>query len=64
MGTPAIVSREIAENLEAQIKPFTKDLVVVEKAPIKTWCKVLLTYIEELYKVEEKAVNSKSDEKC
>jgi len=64
MGTPAIISREIAENLKAQAKPFVKDLVVVEKAPIKTWCKVLLTYVEELYKVEEKAVNSKSDEKC
>jgi hypothetical protein len=34
--TLAIVSKEITENLEAQTKPFTKDLVVAEKAPIKT----------------------------
>jgi glycosyltransferase involved in cell wall biosynthesis len=60
IGTPAIISREIAENLEAQAKPFVKDLVVVEKAPIKTWSEILLTYVEELYKVKEKAVNSKS----
>jgi len=63
MGTPAIISREIAENLEAQAKPFVKDLVVVEKTPIKTWSEILLTYVEELYKVKEKAVNSKSDGK-
>jgi len=63
IGTPAIISREIAENLEAQAKPFVKDLVVVEKAPIKTWSEILLTYVEELYKVKEKAVNSKSDGK-
>jgi glycosyltransferase involved in cell wall biosynthesis len=53
IGTPAIVSREIAENLEAQAKPLTKDLVMVEKAPIKTWSEVLLTYVEELYNVKE-----------
>jgi glycosyltransferase involved in cell wall biosynthesis len=63
MGTPAIVSEEIAENLEAQAKPFVKDLVAVEKAPIKIWSEILLTYVEELYKVKEKAVNSKSDGK-
>jgi hypothetical protein len=63
IGTPAIISREIAENLEAQAKPLVKDLVVVEKAPIKTWSEVLLTYVEELYKVKEKVVNSKSDGK-
>jgi glycosyltransferase involved in cell wall biosynthesis len=52
IGTQAIISREIAENLEAQAKPFIKDLVVVEKAPIKTWSEILLTYVEELYKVK------------
>jgi hypothetical protein len=50
METPAIISREIAENLKAQAKPFVKDLVVVEKAPIKIWSEILLTYIKELYK--------------
>jgi glycosyltransferase involved in cell wall biosynthesis len=50
MKTPAIISREIAENLKAQAKPFVKDLVVVEKAPIKIWSEILLTYIKELYK--------------
>jgi hypothetical protein len=40
----------MAENLEARTKPFMKDLVRVEKAPIKTWSEVLLTYAEELYK--------------
>jgi len=49
MSTPAILSREIAENLETQAKPFVKDLVVVEKAPIKTWSEILLMYIKELY---------------
>jgi glycosyltransferase involved in cell wall biosynthesis len=37
MGTPAIISREIAENIEAQTKPFIKDLVIARKAQIKTW---------------------------
>ncbi|NAZ11424.1 MAG: glycosyltransferase [Desulfurococcales archaeon] len=50
IGTPAITTREIAENLEARTKPFIKDLVRVETAPIKTWSEVLLTYAEELYK--------------
>jgi hypothetical protein len=35
IGTPAIVSREIAENLEARARPLVKDLVVAEKAQIK-----------------------------
>ncbi len=63
MGTPAIVSKEVAENLEAQAKPFIKDLVIIERVPIETWSGVLLTYIEELYNVKEEAVKSKSDGK-
>jgi len=52
IGTPAIISKEqIAENLEAQTKPLTKDLVIAEKAQIKTWNEVLLAYIKELYKI-------------
>jgi glycosyltransferase involved in cell wall biosynthesis len=49
MGTPAIVSKEIAENLEAQAKPFTKDLVIVENAPIKPWSEILQLYLGRLY---------------
>jgi hypothetical protein len=45
MGTPAIVSKEIAENLEAQAKPFTKDLIIAEKAQIKTWNEVIQKYL-------------------
>jgi len=48
MGTPAIVSKEIAENLEAQAKPFTKDLVIAEKAVVKTWNKVMELYLRRL----------------
>jgi glycosyltransferase involved in cell wall biosynthesis len=51
IGTPAIISKEIAENLEVQTKPLTKDLVIAEKAQIKTWNEVLLAYIKELYKI-------------
>jgi glycosyltransferase involved in cell wall biosynthesis len=50
IGTPAIVSKEIAENLEARARPLVKDLVVAEKAQIKTWDEVLLIYVKELYK--------------
>ena len=49
MGTPAIVSREIAENLEARTTPFTKDLVIAKKAPIKTWSEVIQKYLRMLY---------------
>jgi len=41
METPAIVSKEIAENLEAEAKPFLRDLVIAEKASIKTWNEVV-----------------------
>jgi glycosyltransferase involved in cell wall biosynthesis len=50
MGTPAIVSKEIAENLEARARSLVKDLVIAEKAQIKTWDEVLLIYVKELYK--------------
>jgi glycosyltransferase involved in cell wall biosynthesis len=49
MGIPAIVSKEIAENLEAQVKPFTKDLVIAGKAQIKTWNEVIQGYLCMLY---------------
>jgi glycosyltransferase involved in cell wall biosynthesis len=48
MGTPAIVSREIAENLEAQTKPLVRDLVVAEKVQIKTWNEVIELYFRKL----------------
>ncbi|MCC6055476.1 MAG: glycosyltransferase family 4 protein [Desulfurococcaceae archaeon] len=50
IGTPAIVTKEIAENLEAQAKPLVRDLVVAEKAQIKTWNEMLLIYVKEFYK--------------
>jgi glycosyltransferase involved in cell wall biosynthesis len=49
IGTPAITTKEVAENLEAQAKPFTKDLVVMEKTPIKTWNEALQLYLGKLY---------------
>ena len=51
MGTPAVTPREVAENIEAQVKPFTKDLVIAEKAVVKTWSEVLPTYLRELYAI-------------
>jgi len=49
MGTPAIVSKEIVENLEAQTKPFIKDLVIAGKAQIKTWNEIVSMYKRRLY---------------
>jgi hypothetical protein len=49
MGTPAIVSIEIAENLEARARPLVKDLVIAEKAPIRTWNEILQLYLDKLY---------------
>jgi hypothetical protein len=49
MGTPAIVSKEIAENLEARARPLVKDLVIAEKAPIRTWNEILQLYLDKLY---------------
>jgi hypothetical protein len=34
MGTQAIISREIAENLEARARPLVKELVVAKKTQI------------------------------
>jgi len=50
IGTPAIVSKEIANNLEAQAKTLTKDLVIAEKVLIKTWSKTLQLYLSKLYR--------------
>jgi glycosyltransferase involved in cell wall biosynthesis len=49
METPAIISKEIAENLEAQAKPLVKDLVVAEEAEIETWSEVMQKYLHMLY---------------
>jgi len=51
VGTPAATSREIAENVEARVKPFTKDVVIAENALIKTWSEALLVYVRELYRI-------------
>jgi glycosyltransferase involved in cell wall biosynthesis len=50
IGTPAITTKEVAENLEAQTKPFTRDLVIVEKVLTKTWNETLQLYLSELYR--------------
>jgi len=50
IGTPAIASKEIAENLEAQTKPLARDLVIAEKAQIKTWNEIIQIYLNELYR--------------
>jgi len=49
MGVPAIVSREIAKNLEAKSKPFNKELVFVVKAAVKTWNEIVQIYLGKLY---------------
>jgi glycosyltransferase involved in cell wall biosynthesis len=49
IGVPSIVSREIAENLNAEIQPFNKQLVVASKAPIETWANIIQLYLEKLY---------------
>jgi len=49
IGTPAIISKNIAENLEAQTKPFTRDLVIAERAQIITWNEVMQKYLRTLY---------------
>jgi Glycosyltransferase len=45
VGVPAIVSREIAENLEAQAKPFNNNLILADKASIKTWNEIIYRYL-------------------
>ena len=50
MRTPVIVSKEIAENLEAETEPLNdEELVLIEKAPIKTWNEIVLTLVNKLY---------------
>jgi len=49
MGAPATISKEIAENLEAQAKPLVRDLVIAEKAQIKTWNEIVRRCLHELY---------------
>jgi len=49
IGVPSIVPREIAENLNAEIQPFNKQLVVASKAPIETWASIIQLYLEKLY---------------
>ncbi|RLE87482.1 MAG: glycosyltransferase family 1 protein [Thermoprotei archaeon] len=46
---PAMVSKEIAENLEAESNPFNEELALVIKAPIKTWNEIAQTYLSKLY---------------
>jgi len=53
IGVPAIVSKEIAKNLEAESKPFNNELVLAEKAPIKTWNEVTQIYLRKLYESGE-----------
>ncbi len=51
IGTPAIVSSEIAENLGAEVRPFNNgELVLVERAPIKTWNEVIHVLLSKLYR--------------
>ena len=52
IGTPVIVSREIAENLEAETKPFHRELATSEKAPIRTWSEIVEIYLKNLYYVK------------
>ncbi len=51
IGVPAITSKEIAENLEAKTKPFNnEELVLIEKAPIRTWNEIVHTLLNNLYR--------------
>jgi glycosyltransferase involved in cell wall biosynthesis len=52
IGVPSIVSKEIAENLNAETQPFNNQLVIVLKAPVKTWNNIIQQYLDELYKVK------------
>ena len=49
MGTPAATSREVAESLEATMKFFNNELVVVEKTFVKTWGGVVASYLSKLH---------------
>ena len=52
IGTPAIVSKEIAENLETEAKSFSRNLVIAKKASIRTWSEVVELYLKSLYYME------------
>jgi hypothetical protein len=50
IGVPAIVSKEIAENLDVSGgRMLEGELVIVEKAHINTWDNILGEYVKELY---------------
>ena len=49
IGTPSIITREIAENIETETKSLNKELVITEKAHINTWNEIILKYMESLY---------------
>lgn len=50
IGTPAIVSKEAAENLEAEAEPFHGDMVIAKRASIKTWNELIELYLGRLYR--------------
>jgi hypothetical protein len=45
------VSKEIAENLNAETRFLSNQLVIALKAPVKTWNDTIQQYLE-LYKVK------------
>jgi len=49
IGTPAIITKEIAENLNAETQQLNEQLVIATKAPIKTWTQTIQLYLKELY---------------
>jgi glycosyltransferase involved in cell wall biosynthesis len=49
IGTPAIITKEIAENLNAETQQLNEQLVIATKAPIKTWTETMQLYLKELY---------------
>ena len=49
IGTPAIITKEIAENLNAETQQLNEQLVIATKAPIKTWTETIQLYLKELY---------------
>jgi glycosyltransferase involved in cell wall biosynthesis len=51
IGVPSVVSKEIAENLNAETRFLSNQLVIALKAPVKTWNDTIRQYLE-LYKVK------------
>jgi len=49
IGTPAIITKEIAENLNTETQYLNEQLVIALKAPIKTWTETMQLYLKELY---------------